>query len=55
MGSGGSGGSINARYAVAFLKVYLANDMRYETYLYGAEHQAFMAVKLSMYLSPQLP
>jgi triacylglycerol lipase len=45
----------NARYAVAFLKLYLEGDTRYETYLFGAEHEAYMAGKLSRYLSPQLP
>jgi len=46
---------INARYAVAFLKLYLEGDTRYETYLFGAEHEAFMAGNLSRYLSPLLP
>jgi hypothetical protein len=46
---------INARYAVAFLKLYLEGDTRYETYLFGAEHEAYMTGKLSRYLSPLLP
>jgi len=46
---------INARYAIAFLKLYLEGDTRYETYLFGAEHDAYMAGKLSRYLSPLLP
>jgi predicted dienelactone hydrolase len=43
---------INARYAVAFLKFYLEGDKRYETYLYGAEHEAYKTGKLSRYLTP---
>jgi triacylglycerol lipase len=43
---------INARYAVAFLKLYLEGDTRYETYLYGAEHEAYKTGKLSRYLTP---
>jgi len=43
---------INARYAVAFLKLYLEGDKRYETYLYGAEHDAYKTGKLSRYLTP---
>jgi triacylglycerol lipase len=46
---------VNARYAIAFLKLYLEGDTRYETYLFGAEHEAFQAGKLSRYLSPLLP
>jgi dienelactone hydrolase len=47
---------INARYAVAFLKLYLAQDTRYETYLFGDEHEAYMASNtISRYLSPLLP
>jgi predicted dienelactone hydrolase len=42
---------MNARYAVAFLKLYLEGDTRYETYLYGAEHEK-VASELSRYLKP---
>jgi triacylglycerol lipase len=45
----------NARYAVAFLKFYLQGDTRYETYLFGAEHEAYMPGKISRYMSPMLP
>lgn len=41
---------INARYAVAFLKLYLEGDTRYEPYLYGAEHDA-VADQISRYLT----
>jgi triacylglycerol lipase len=41
---------MNARYAIAFLKVYLEGDTRYETHLYGAEHQA-VASSSSRYLT----
>jgi triacylglycerol lipase len=41
---------INARYAIAFLKVQLEGDMRYETFLYGPEHDA-VAGRLSRYLT----
>ena len=30
---------MNARYAVAFLKLYLEGDDRYASYLYGADHE----------------
>lgn len=41
---------MNARYAVAFIKLYLEGDTRYETYLYGDEHEA-VASQLSRYLT----
>jgi triacylglycerol lipase len=42
---------MNARYAVAFLKLYLEGDTRYEPYLYGAEHDK-VASEFSRYLKP---
>jgi predicted dienelactone hydrolase len=47
-----AGSNLYARYAIAWLKVYLEDDSRYEQFISGDAHQADVAAKLFVTFEP---